>query len=249
MTGFDAPGRKPLDDQASVAAPDPAVRLGRRRQPSALCDRRPRGRHTPLDERNDRRERHSKSLRGRGAGPARRADLARGPRRRHRRARHARAAQAGRQRHRRGHRSPTSCFAASGSATAPTATPPHLLPLTGAPAIEGATANTTFDSPTFFPQKLATANYFGALGASGRTSLILTPAQYRNDPEIDPTSCPPTPSAPTASLGFRLFYSGDETEAFGGEHSRRSPPRRRSPTSRARSGTDGKVDLPGTGDR
>ena len=56
-----------------------------------------------------------------------------------------------------------------------------LLPLTGAPAIEGSTANTTFESEAFFPQKLFTANYFGALGDSGRTSLVLTPAQYRSD--------------------------------------------------------------------
>ncbi len=58
-----------------------------------------------------------------------------------------------------------------------------ILPLTGAPAIEGASANTTFESPSFFPQKLLAANYFGALGESGRTSLILTPGQYVNDPD------------------------------------------------------------------
>ena len=56
-----------------------------------------------------------------------------------------------------------------------------LLPLTGAPAIEGSTANTTFESTAFFPQRLVTPNYFGALGSSGRTSLVLSPAQYRSD--------------------------------------------------------------------
>ncbi len=96
----------------------------------------------------------------------------------------------------------------------------NLVPLTGAPAIEGATANTTFDSPTFFPEKLATANYFGALGASGRTSLILSPTQYRNDPGIDTGANPEQLVTNTeraySKLGFRLFYSGDEAQTFGG---------------------------------
>ena len=70
--------------------------------------------------------------------------------------------------------------------------------------------------PTFFPQKLATANYFGALGASGRTSLILTPAQYRNDPDIDP-QLPTNAERAFSDLGMRLFYSGDEHRAFGGQ--------------------------------
>ena len=85
-----------------------------------------------------------------------------------------------------------------------------LLPLTGAPAIEGSTFNTTFDSPAFFPQRLATANYFGALGASGRTSLILTPAQYRNDPGFD--THPTNTERAYSDLGFRLFYSGERSE-------------------------------------
>ena len=82
----------------------------------------------------------------------------------------------------------------SASAAATTPTPSGPVPLTGAPAIEGATANTTFESDAFFPQRLATANYFGALGDSGRTSLILTPAQYRSDPGAARS---PTPSART----------------------------------------------------
>ena len=70
------------------------------------------------------------------------------------------AAQADRERQ----RSPARCCAASASAAAPTTTTPGCSPLTGAPAIEGSTPNTTFESAVFFPQSLTTANYFGALG-------------------------------------------------------------------------------------
>jgi len=78
-----------------------------------------------------------------------------------------------------------------------------LLPLTGAPAIEGSTANTTFESPAFFPQRLATPNYFGALGASGRTSLVLTPAQYRSDGNALTNT-----ERGYSGMNLRLFYSG-----------------------------------------
>ena len=95
-----------------------------------------------------------------------------------------------------------------------------LLPLTGAPAIEGSTPNTTFDSPAFFPQRLATANYFGALGDSGRTSLILTPGQYRNDPgyvsDGSATATQTNTERAYSQLGFRLFYSGSESKSFSG---------------------------------
>jgi hypothetical protein len=85
-----------------------------------------------------------------------------------------------------------------------------VIPLTGSPAVEGSTPNSTFFSPAFWPQKLATPNYFGALGDSGRTSLILTPAQYRNDPGVtDPDSLNVTNTERAyEDLGFRLYYSG-----------------------------------------
>ena len=57
---------------------------------------------------------------------------------------------------------------ASGAAT--TRTSPGQLPLTGAPAIEGSTPNGNFSSAAFWPQRIATANYFGALGRE-RTDL------------------------------------------------------------------------------
>ena len=81
-----------------------------------------------------------------------------------------------------------------------------VLPLTGAPAIEGSTPNSTFLSDVFFPQRLATVNYFGALGSSGRTTLIVNPAQYRTFG--DPDAAVPTNTVRNYSnLGMKLFYS------------------------------------------
>ncbi len=86
-----------------------------------------------------------------------------------------------------------------------------LLPLTGAPAIEGSTANTTFESDAFFPQRLAAPNYFGSLGASGRTSLVLTPAQYRSDPGAALTNT----ERAYSGLDLRLFYSDAGSTSYG----------------------------------
>jgi hypothetical protein len=87
----------------------------------------------------------------------------------------------------------------------------NILPVTDAPAIEGTTPNSTFDSAAFFPQRLATPNYFGALGLSGRTSLILNPAQYRNDAAAGTTNSQRT----YANLGLQLFYSPPAAQTFG----------------------------------
>jgi hypothetical protein len=86
-----------------------------------------------------------------------------------------------------------------------------ILPVTGAPAIEGSTANTTFESEAFWPQRLITPNYFGTLSGTGRTSLILTPGQYRSD---SGTALTDTQRAYT-HLGMRLFYSDDKSTSFG----------------------------------
>ncbi len=88
---------------------------------------------------------------------------------------------------------------------------PGLLPLTGAPAIEGSTANSTFLYDAFFPQRLVTPNYFGALGASGRTSLVLTPAQYRSDGVGAFTNT----ERAYSDLDVRLFYSGAGSTSYG----------------------------------
>ena len=82
-----------------------------------------------------------------------------------------------------------------------------VLPLTGAPAIEGSTPNSTFESAQFFPQRLATVNYFGALGSSGRTSLILNPAQYKSDPNAGQQTIPTNTVRKFTNLGMRLFYT------------------------------------------
>jgi hypothetical protein len=97
----------------------------------------------------------------------------------------------------------------------------NILPVTDAPAIEGTTPNSTFDSDAFFPQRLATPNYFGALGVSGRTSLILNPAQYRNDAAPGTTNTQRT----YANLGLTLFYSPAAPQHFGANQpSQAAPP-------------------------
>ncbi len=61
-------------------------------------------------------------------------------------------------------------------------------------------------SDTFFPQRLATVNYFGALGDSGRTTLVINPAQYRTFG--DPNAQVPVNTVRNYSnLDMRLFYS------------------------------------------
>ena len=50
-----------------------------------------------------------------------------------------------------------------------------VVPLTGAPTTELRGVHAPFVSPVFFPMRLATVNYFGALGGSGGTNLLVTP--------------------------------------------------------------------------
>ena len=66
----------------------------------------------------------------------------------------------------------------------------------------------------FFPQRLATANYFGALGDSGRTSLVLTPGAVPLRPGRRPEPSP-TPSVPTPTSDLRLFYTGRRARRTG----------------------------------
>ena len=87
---------------------------------------------------------------------------------------------------------------------------PGVIPLTGAPTIEQNGIHTNFVSPVFFPQKLATVNYFGALdgnGTDGRTRLITTPAQYRSDLANTTTDN----ERKYSQLGLQLYYSGNTT--------------------------------------
>ena len=85
-----------------------------------------------------------------------------------------------------------------------------VFPLTGAPTIEQNGIHTNFVSPVFFPQRLATVNYFGALdgnGTDGRTRLISTPAQYRSDVASTTTDT----ERKFSQLGLQLYYSGNIT--------------------------------------
>ena len=90
---------------------------------------------------------------------------------------------------------------------------PGVLPLTGAPTIEQNGVHTNFVSPVYFPQKLATVNYFGALdanGTDGRTRLITTPAQYRSDVGSTTTDT----ERQYSQLGLQLYYSSN-TATYG----------------------------------
>ncbi|MEP7047822.1 MAG: Ig-like domain repeat protein, partial [Ilumatobacteraceae bacterium] len=90
---------------------------------------------------------------------------------------------------------------------------PGVTPLTGAPTIEQNGIHTNFVSPAFFPQKLATVNYFGALdgnGTDGRTRLITTPAQYRSDAGTTATDT----ERKYSQVGLQLFYSSN-TATYG----------------------------------
>jgi hypothetical protein len=90
---------------------------------------------------------------------------------------------------------------------------PGVFPLTGAPTIEQNGIHTNFVSPAFFPQKLATINYFGALdgnGTDGRTRLITTPAQYRSDIGSTTTDT----ERAYSQLGLQLYYSRN-TSTYG----------------------------------
>ena len=87
---------------------------------------------------------------------------------------------------------------------------PGVFPLTGAPTIEQNGIHTNFVSPVFFPQRLATVNYFGALdgnGTDGRTRLITTPAQYRSDVASTTTDT----ERKYSQIGLQLYYSGNTT--------------------------------------
>ncbi len=88
-----------------------------------------------------------------------------------------------------------------------------VIPLTGAPTTEQNGIHTNFASPVFFPQRLATVNYFGALdgsGTDGRTRLVTTPAQYRSD---GPTTTTDT-ERKYSQLGLQLYYSSN-TATYG----------------------------------
>ena len=106
--------------------------------------------------------------------------------------------------------SPAWCCAASASAAAPTPTPAASCRSPARPP-RGSTANSTFVSAAFFPQRLSSLNYFGALADGGRTSLILTPASTGPTLRLADQQCAPSPDT-----SLRLFYSADTDTDTGG---------------------------------
>jgi hypothetical protein len=78
-----------------------------------------------------------------------------------------------------------------------------VVPLTGAPTTELRGVHAPFLSPVFYPMRLATPSYFGAV-AGGATTLNVTPAQHRALSPADGTSTVRLYD----SLDLRLFYSG-----------------------------------------
>ncbi len=196
MTGFDAPGRTPIDSAVSNVRPGaPSVRRPRARRSASRSTTR--GRHPDhvVDQ----------GLRGRPDRPrpdrpAPQEHLARGPRRRDRAARRAGRAQADRERHGAG------SGAARGGLPQRRLHRHHRDPAGHRRARRSrARRRTRRSSPSaFFPQRLITPNYFGTLSGTGRTSLILTPGQYRSDtgPVLTDTQ------RAYSHMDMRLFYSG-----------------------------------------
>ncbi|HSV18476.1 MAG TPA: PxKF domain-containing protein [Casimicrobiaceae bacterium] len=80
----------------------------------------------------------------------------------------------------------------------------NVVPLTGAATTELRGVHTPFLSSVFFPMRLWTPNYYGALAGSGGTNLLLTPAQYR---AYDVTQGTSTQRA-FQSVDLKLYYSG-----------------------------------------
>jgi len=78
-----------------------------------------------------------------------------------------------------------------------------ITPLTAAAATEQSAAHVPFTSAAFYPNRLASPDYFGAL-AGGQTTLNITPAQYRSD-----GSGLTDTERRYSQLGLQLFYSSN----------------------------------------
>ncbi len=80
-----------------------------------------------------------------------------------------------------------------------------IVPLTGAPTTELRGVHAPFVSPVFYPMRLWTSNYFGALGGNGGTNLLVTPVQHKTDDPLLGTSI----QRRYTGLDLKLFYSGN----------------------------------------
>ena len=86
---------------------------------------------------------------------------------------------------------------------------PPIVPFSGAPTTELRGVHGPFNSPVFFPARLWTPNYFGALSGGGGTQLLVTPAQHRAADFVAGTST----QRKFTNLNMRLYYSGDRSKA------------------------------------
>ena len=84
-----------------------------------------------------------------------------------------------------------------------------LLPFSGAPTTELRGVHVPFNSPVFFPGRMWSPNYFGALAGNGGTQLLVTPAQHRVANLVAGTST----QRKFTGLDLRLYYSGDLSQA------------------------------------
>ena len=84
-----------------------------------------------------------------------------------------------------------------------------LFPFSGAPTTELRGVHVPFLSPVFFPGRMWSPNYFGALAGSGGTDLLVTPAQHRAANIADGTST----QRKFTGLDLRLYYSGNLSQA------------------------------------
>src|SRR5205814_7057644 len=84
-----------------------------------------------------------------------------------------------------------------------------MFPFSGAPTTELRGLHFPFVSPTFFPARVWTPNYFGALAGNGGTQLLVTPTQHRAANVANGTST----QRKYVDLNLRLFYSGNLSQA------------------------------------
>ena len=84
-----------------------------------------------------------------------------------------------------------------------------LFPFSGAPTTELRGVHVPFISPVFYPGRMWSPNYFGALAGSGGTELLVTPTQHIVASAADGTST----RRMYTGLSFRLYYSGNLSQA------------------------------------
>ena len=80
-----------------------------------------------------------------------------------------------------------------------------IVPFTGAPTTEIRGVHGQFVSPVFYPARMWSPNYFGALAGNGGTQLLVTPAQHRNADLVQGTST----QRRYTNLDLLLYYSGE----------------------------------------